>query len=742
VTPASFPLDPTETSQIYGFNLVPKVNGTTLDGKDQTIAIVDAFYDSTALSDLNTFDAQFSLPGFNGPNLPTFTQVGQTGGSPTGYSQNSGWAGETALDIEWAHAIAPKANILLVESQDNGGSLYTAVSYAASHANVVSMSWGGSEGGGSESTFTGHTGVVFVASSGDVGGQLNYPSSSPNVLSVGGTTLTLGGTTGYGSEATWSSAGGGPSLTFNKPSWQTAYSGTKRGTPDVSYDSDPNSGFYSYSGGSWFQVGGTSDAAPQWAGLVALANQGRVLSGLGTLDSSLAAVNGPNQLMQALYSSTMQSTGAFHDITSGSTSGSHTYTAVVGYDLATGLGTPKAQIVIPNLVAWGASTPTAPTITTQPTNQSVAAGQTASFTAAASGTPAPTVQWQVSTNGGSTWSNISGATTATYGFTTSLSDSGHLFHAVFTNASGSATTNSATLTVSGVAPTMSTQPAPRAVTVGQTASFTATANGTPNPTVQWQVRPSGSGVYSDIPGATSTTYTFAPGLSDSGSLFRAVFTNSAGSVTSNSAFLVVSAPVTIASIKVNDGLDPQRSEVRSITVTFTGSVTFAGAAEAAFRLTHVQTSTNVVLASSVTADGSGNTQVKLTFTGSETDAVSAQNGALASLADGRYTLSVFGSSITDANGAGVDANNSGTLGSTYTSPADTFGGTGLGLYRLFGDVTGDGVVDPSDLNSLRTTFNVNSTQTNYIAALDANNDGVVDPTDLNEFRMRFNTNVF
>jgi hypothetical protein len=815
-------MTPNQAIRAYGYDQVAKVNGTTLDGANQTIAIVDAYYDSHALSDLTTFDSMYGLPAFNVSGGPTFTQVGQTGGSPTGYATNSGWAGETALDIEWAHAIAPKANILLVESQDSGGSLYTAVAYAASHASQVSMSWGGGEGGTSESTFTSHTGVSFFASSGDTGSEVIYPSSSPNVVSVGGTSLTITGAASgpnYSSESAWSSGGGGPSTVFNRPSYQPSSVGSKRSTPDISYDSDPNTGFSFYNNGSWGQVGGTSDAAPQWAALLALANEGRVLEGL-------TAIDGPTQLLPLLYSSTMQTTGAYHDITTGSNG----HAATTGYDQATGLGTPKAQIVIANIVAYGL--PAQPTITTQPTNQSVTVGQTASFTAGASGNPTPTVQWQVSTNGGSTWSNISGATSTTYSFTTALSDNGHLFHAVFTNSNGNATTNSASLTtttaaptittqptpqsvtvgqnasftaaasgaptptvqwqistnsggtwsnisgatsttysftpamsdsgelfravftnsagtantnsasltVAGIAPTMSTQPAPRVVTLGQTASFTATANGNPNPTVQWQVKPSG-GTFNDIPGATSTTYTFTPSLSDSGDLLRAVFTNSAGSVTSTSAFLNVTSPVTIASIQVNDG-SLQRSEVRSITVTFTGSVTFAGAAESAFQLTHVQNSTNVLLGSSVTTDGQGRTQVTLTFSGSETDALSAQNGALASLGDGRYTLSVFGSSINDSHGAAVDANNNGTLGSTYTSPADTFGGAGLGLYRLYGDITGDGVVDPTDLNSFRNTFNVNNTQANYIAALDANNDGVVDPTDLNQFRTRFNTNVF
>jgi hypothetical protein len=724
-------MTPSQATRAYGFDLVQKVNGTPLDGANQTIAIVDAYYDSHAATDLQTFDAMYGLPTFN-TGGPTFSQVGDTGGSPSGYATNSGWAGETALDIEWAHAIAPKANILLVESPDSGGSLYTAVSYAASHASVVSMSWGGGEGGTSESTFTSHTGVSFFASSGDTGSQVIYPSSSPNVVSVGGTSLTITTASSgpnYSSETAWSSGGGGPSTVFNRPSWQPSSVGSTRSTPDISYDSDPNTGFSFYNNGSWGQVGGTSDAAPQWAALVAIANEGRVLEGLTTID-------GPTQLLPFLYSTTMQTTGAFHDITTGSNG----HAATTGYDQATGLGTPKAQIVIGNLLAYGT---TAPTITTQPGNQSVTAGATATFTAGASGTPAPTVQWQVLFSGGSTWVNINGATSTTYSFATAGSDNGDQFRAVFTNVAGNKTTNAASLTVSAAAPSITGQPSARSVTLGQTASFTASASGSPTPTVQWQVSTDGT-TWNNISGATSTTYSFTPAAIDNGAQFRAVFTNTSGSATTNAASLTVSAPVTISSIQVGDGT-AQRSEVRSIAVTFSAGVTFAGgvpSAMNAFELTHVQDSTDVSMVSSVSTDGQGRTVVTLYFYGSEADALSASNGALASLADGRYTLKIFGGSITDANGAQVDAAGNGTMGSTYTSPTDSFGGNGLGLYRIFGDMNGDGVVDSTDLGQFRSTFNANNLNPAYIAALDANNDGVVDSTDLGQFRVRFNANAF
>jgi hypothetical protein len=200
-------------------------------------------------------------------------------------------------------------------------------------------------------------------------------------------------------------------------------------------------------------------------------------------------------------------------------------------------------------------------------------------------------------------------------------------------------------------------------------------------------------------------------------------------------------PPTVAGIQVNDG-SAQRSEVWSITVTFSGSVTFAGGnanAAAAFQLTHLTDSTNVALNAAVSANSQGETVVTLTFAGSETDAVSSRNGGVASLADGRYQLTIFSASVSGS--AGTTLAGGGPNGN-YVSPTDNFGGTGLHLFRLFADVNGDGVVDPSDLNLFRSAFNTNSSQASYISYLDADNSGAIDPTDLNQFRTRFNTNVF
>jgi hypothetical protein len=184
----------------------------------------------------------------------------------------------------------------------------------------------------------------------------------------------------------------------------------------------------------------------------------------------------------------------------------------------------------------------APGVTTQPANQTVTAGQTATFTAAASGTPSPTVQWQLSTNFGAAWTNISGATSTSYSVSnTTASLSGTEYRAVFTNSLGSATTNAVTLTVNAAAtaPSITTQPTSQTVNAGQTASFTSAAGGSPVPTVQWQVSTNGGSTWGNIGGATTATYSFTTTASQNGNEYRAVFTNGAGSATTNPATLTV-----------------------------------------------------------------------------------------------------------------------------------------------------------------------------------------------------------
>ncbi|HEV2948193.1 MAG TPA: S53 family peptidase [Gemmataceae bacterium] len=347
---------PAQIRHAYGFDQVSFANGkVAADGSGQTIAIIEAYHDPKIASDLHYFDWIFSLP-----DPPKFTQVNQHGGAVFPATSPI-WALETAMDVEWAHAIAPRANILLIEADSvNWSDLLAAVNYARYQPGVVavSMSWGSVEfpfEATYDAYFTtpvGHIGgsglpgsITFVASSGDSGAGTSYPAVSPNVLAVGGTTLTVGPWGNYVSEKAWSQSSGGISLYESKPAFQLGLAGGKRSTPDVALNGDPSTGYYiydtvTYAGiTGWFQNGGTSAGAPQWAALIALADQGRALMGRGSLGNAQA-------LIYRLPAND------FHDITKGSNG----YVAGVGYDLVTGRGTPNAKLVVRHLIGMGTLT--------------------------------------------------------------------------------------------------------------------------------------------------------------------------------------------------------------------------------------------------------------------------------------------------------------------------------------------------------------------------------------------------
>lgn len=313
-------LPPSTIESVYGFST------SSTAGAGETIALVDAYNDPDAASDLNTFSKQYGLPTeCTGGATPSsgcfdFSQVNQSGGSSLP-STNSGWDLEISLDIEWAHALAPAANILLVEASSSSlSNLLAAETYAGDHANVASNSWGSSEFSGEssyDSYFT-HPGVTYFAASGDTGAEVLWPSASPDVISAGGTSLTFtsGGT--LAQESAWSDGGGGCSGYETANSAQSTGSvncSGKRATPDISLDADPNSGMsvldsvtYENQYG-WWTVGGTSASTAMLAG-------------------ESAAVGVP-MTAQYVYGLT-----DIRDILSGSNG----HSALTGYDLATGLG--------------------------------------------------------------------------------------------------------------------------------------------------------------------------------------------------------------------------------------------------------------------------------------------------------------------------------------------------------------------------------------------------------------------
>ncbi len=301
-------------------------------GGQGTIAIIGAYNDPTIADDLNVFSTQFHLPACTTANGCFIKHV--IGAAKS----NAGWAMETSLDVEWAHAIAPQARILLVAATTpSGKNLLDAIDYARSRPNVVavSMSWGGGEFP-DETKLDNHfqspnNQITFFASSGDNGAGASWPAASPNVVAVGGTHLLFTANGTVHSESAWAGSGGGVSAYEPEPAYQRDYAINKaqahRAIPDVAYNADPSSGFsiYRASGKSkkgWYVVGGTSAGAPQWAAIKAL---------------GLAADNDKFYADKA----TTNNGSFFRDIRSG-TNGDCGYYCVARkhYDYVTGLGSP------------------------------------------------------------------------------------------------------------------------------------------------------------------------------------------------------------------------------------------------------------------------------------------------------------------------------------------------------------------------------------------------------------------
>ncbi len=458
-------------------------------GSGQTIAIVDAYDDPTIVSDAATFNTQFGLQQFNVSGGPTLTVLNQTGGpTPPTASGYTGWSVEESLDVEWAHALAPKANIILFEANSSSDDLYTAVQTAAAYpgVSVVSMSWGGDEFYGENSydsyftTPTGHTPVTFLASTGDDGSPGGYPAYSPNVVAVGGTTLNLSGNT-YVSETAWSGSGGGQSDYETEPSYQQGVQNSgSRQIPDVAFDADPNTGVavydsYDYNYGNepsaWTQVGGTSVAAPCWAGLIAIADQLRASRSLGTL-------NGLSQTLPTLYAI---DAADFHDVLTGSNGG---HSAGLGYDMVTGLGSAAANELVPDLALYPAGTVTSPATTVSLTASTNAPqySQPLTFAATVSDTdtgvapPAGTVALK---DGGT----VIGIATLARGmavFTdSSLALGSHTITAVYVG-NGTFTGSTSSLlpeVVTPLATATSLSDSARSITYGQAETLTATVRG-------------------------------------------------------------------------------------------------------------------------------------------------------------------------------------------------------------------------------------------------------------------------
>ena len=341
---------PSQFRAAYGFNRIPN------QGQGVTIALVDAYDDPNIASDLAYYANYFHLGPCN------FTKV------KLGTIQGQGWDLEEALDVQQACALAPAANIVLVEAATNSfDDLFAAVQVATQppyNATTVSMSWGGGEFNGEQQADSYFCNILngngqpvtFFASTGDGGHGTIYPSTSTCVIGVGGTTLVLSTTTppantfilDYGHEAAWRDGGGGVSAYESQPSYQNpacaTWSVSQRCVPDISSVASNIPVYDTYSYGGWVTVQGTSISSPDWAAFFTLVNSLRVNAGKSTLSQA-------NYDLYQLYYSANYNTD-FHDITTGNNGGCGSQcNAVTGYDLATGIGTYEADTLYRALVA-------------------------------------------------------------------------------------------------------------------------------------------------------------------------------------------------------------------------------------------------------------------------------------------------------------------------------------------------------------------------------------------------------
>jgi subtilase family serine protease len=345
-------LCPSQVLTAYQF--APLIANSTMNGTGQAVVIIDACGDSAIASDVATFDSMFGLPPIN---LTVYKPQGTPCSDPTG------WGVETALDVEWAHAMAPGAAIHLVEAKSaTNSALYGAWNYSLNnHLGLVfSNSWGGS--GACTATITKlltkatTAGVTILASSGDSGAwgsgkrlAAQQPADCPAVVTVGGTTLNVGTGGSYSSESAWSGSGGGYTPRTTEPTYEKTAnisdSFHQLAKPDVAAVANPSTGVWMYdaAAGGWFVVGGTSVACPIWAAYLADVNSWRAANGFGGLGSMNAFLYGS---IYGVNGGLANYSASFHDVTTGSNG----WSAGTGWDAATGIGSFQAY-PLANLLA-------------------------------------------------------------------------------------------------------------------------------------------------------------------------------------------------------------------------------------------------------------------------------------------------------------------------------------------------------------------------------------------------------
>lgn len=457
-TAGSLPYYPSQIATAYN------AAGLNLTGQGQTIAVYAFAYPST--SDLTTFWNTTATPAVSA----NIQQVNVAGGPAT--TPTSDYVEEATLDVEWASALAPAANVRIYAANENDPVaddelIQQVLADLSSNPGLhqLTISFGLDENGADrdyiaiEAQYMAalvSAGVTVFASSGDNGAldnesqtvQIGFPASMPDVTAVGGTNLVLDASNNISTETAWGrttnagttgASGGGISAIFTRPSWQTGAgvpAGTMRLIPDVAAAGDPNTGAFVYYKGGNYTIGGTSWSSPIWAAFCAQINQARAAAGkppLGALNPRLYPLAG---------------TAALHDITSG---GNSVYKAGAGFDLCTGLGTPNVTALLNSTM----SDTFAPVIEVSSGDRFTTVGQAATFYTIATSHPDPSFHWQRLAAGSTTWTDLADGTTyagtSTYALSVNgatLAMSGDQFRCLVQNSISNITSPAMTLTVS------------------------------------------------------------------------------------------------------------------------------------------------------------------------------------------------------------------------------------------------------------------------------------------------------
>jgi hypothetical protein len=563
--------------------------GVSLTGAEQTVAVVE--FDGYYPADITSYEAQC---GYSNVPLQNVLLDGVSG--LPGYSGQAGAVTEVSLDIEMAISMAPGLSKLMVYE---GNSPYTVFSRIATDnlAKQISCSWAWSVG--PTHTWIRHTtgttldsllkqmasqGQAFFEASGDsdayTGNQAFNSASGPipvdsiYVTSVGGTSLTMTGTgASWGSETAWNwgnntGSGGGISPNYTIPYWQTNVSmannngsTVNRNVPDVALTADAV--YVVYNNGSSGTFGGTSCAAPLWAGFCALINQQSLAiggAGVGFLNPALYGIAaGPN------YNS------CFHDITTGNNIGSHTpglFNAVPGYDLATGLGTPTGLNLINALAPPGS-----PLFSSQPTNETVTSGANVALSATASGQQPLTYQWLFNGTPLNASGNVSGTTSNVLSITSATTNNSGNYSLVAANSFGSATSSVAVLVV-GLPPAFSAQPTNLTVLSGNNALFSAVVDGSSPFAYHW--RKNGTNLVNGpgVSGATTANLTLSSVGASAAGNYSLVVTNAFGAATSQVATLTVVFPAAITSSLTNQAIECGSNATFAVSASGTPPLSF------------------------------------------------------------------------------------------------------------------------------------------------------------------------